>query len=141
MLTVQAGNISLDIFTLDPGGMTGDSQLRARAPLSVRVAHQTRSGLRPILRMVSRSSINKASVPAKVIAKVAFRRDSGETWPRERYYILDSEYEAASVLPVLRDGPRMGMLLMRMMRQGDGSKTRGSPGSQTPTSTLYSSND
>lgn len=83
--------------------------------------------------MVSRSSINKASVPAKVIAKVAFRRDGRGPWPRERYYILDSEYEAASVLSVLRDGPQMGRLLVRMMRQVEGSKTRGSPESQTPT--------
>ncbi|KAJ5165946.1 hypothetical protein N7492_006242 [Penicillium capsulatum] len=126
----QAGNISLDIFTLDPGGLTGDSQMRTRAPLSVRVAHQTRTGLRPILRMVSRSSINKASVPAKVITKVAFQRDTVGTWPRERYYILDSEYEASSVLTVLRDGPHMGTLLMRIMRQVEGSKGRGSPASQ-----------
>ena len=134
----QAGNISLDIFTLDPGGMTGESHLRARAPLSVRVAHQTRTGLRPILRMVSRSSINKASVPAKAIAKVAFQRDTGGAWPRERYYILDSEYEAGSVISALRDGRQMGTLLVRMMQQVESSKMRGSPESFTPPPTVYS---
>ncbi|KAJ5499026.1 Short-chain dehydrogenase/reductase SDR [Penicillium expansum] len=96
---VWTGNISLDIFTLDPG-----------------VAHQTRSGLRPFLRMVSRSSMNKASVPAKAIARVAFHIDAVENWQKERYFILDSDYEAASVLPSLRDGEKVNTLLMQMMQ-------------------------
>ncbi|KAK4863014.1 hypothetical protein LT330_010119 [Penicillium expansum] len=113
---VWTGNISLDIFTLDPGGMTGQSTLRTGAPMSVRVAHQTRSGLRPFLRMVSRSSMNKASVPAKAIARVAFHIDAVENWQKERYFILDSDYEAASVLPSLRDGEKVNTLLMQMMQ-------------------------
>ncbi|CAI7648190.1 unnamed protein product [Penicillium glandicola] len=113
---IWTGNISLDIFTLDPGGMTGQSNLRTGAPMSVRVAHQTRSGLRPFLRMVSRSSMNKASVPAKAIARVAFHVDSVENWQKERYFILDSDYEAASVLPSLRDGEKMNKLLLRMLQ-------------------------
>lgn len=114
--------------------MTGDSHLRTGAPLSVRVAHQTRSGLGPILRMVSRSSINKASVPAKAIAKVAFRRGAVEQ--AERYFILDGEYEAASVMGTLRDGARMESLLMGMMRQVEGS-SKGSPASTSPAPTTY----
>ncbi|CAI7608921.1 unnamed protein product [Penicillium palitans] len=113
---IWTGNISLDIFTLDPGGMTGQSTLRTGAPMSVRVAHQTRSGLRPFLRMVSRSSMNKASVPAKAIARVAFHIDAVENWQKERYFILDSDYEAASVLPSLRDGEKVNKLLMQMMQ-------------------------
>ncbi|KAJ5811628.1 hypothetical protein N7474_007929 [Penicillium riverlandense] len=119
---VWTGNISLDIFTLDPGGMSGPSRLRAAAPWSVRVAHQTRSGLRPILCLVSRSAINKASVPGKAIAKVAFHRDTVENWRRERYYILESECEAASVVPALRDEAQMGSLLVSMMRQVEGNQ-------------------
>ncbi|CDM31130.1 hypothetical protein DTO013E5_238 [Penicillium roqueforti] len=113
---IWTGHISLDIFTLDPGGITGQSNLRTGAPMSVRVAHQTRSGLRPFLRMVSRSSMNKASVPAKAIARVAFHIDTVENWQKERYFILDSEYEAASVLPSLRDGEKVNKLLIQMMQ-------------------------
>lgn len=118
--------------------MAGESNLRTGAPLSVRVAHQTRSGLRPFLRIVSRNSINKASVPAKVIAKVAFQRDAVGKSHGERYYILDSEYEAASVLPVLRDESRMGRLLVQIMRQIEvGSMLKGSVASTSPGPTLY----
>lgn len=85
--------------------------------MSVRVAHQTRSGLRPFLRMVSRSSMNKASVPAKAIARVAFQIDSVENLQKERYYILDTDYEAASVLSSLRDSEQVKKLLLQMMRQ------------------------
>ncbi|CAG8136552.1 unnamed protein product [Penicillium nalgiovense] len=113
---IWTGNISLDIFTLDPGGITGQSNLRTGAPMSVRVAHQTRSGLRPFLRMVSRSSMNKASVPAKAIARVAFHSDTVENWQKERYFILESDYEAASVLPSLRDGKKVNKLLIQMMQ-------------------------
>jgi hypothetical protein len=83
------------------------------------MANQTRSGLGPILRMVSRSSINKASVPAKAIARVAFQIDSVENWQKERYFILDSDYEAASVMADLRDGENLNTLLLQMMRQVD----------------------
>ncbi|KAJ5782602.1 hypothetical protein N7457_004376 [Penicillium paradoxum] len=114
---IWTGNISLDIFTLDPGGMTGPSNLRTGAPMSVKVAHQTRSGLRPFLRMVSRSSMNKASVPAKAIARVTFQTDKVENWQKERYFILDTDYEAASVLLSLRDGDKVNNLLVQMMRQ------------------------
>ncbi|KAJ5558909.1 hypothetical protein N7461_002881 [Penicillium sp. DV-2018c] len=116
---IWTGNISLDIFTLDPGGMTGPSHLLTGAPMSVRVAHQTRSGLRPFLRMVSRSSINKASVPAKAIARVAFQIDAVENRRRERYFILDSDYEAASVLPSLRDGDKVKKLLLQVLGQAE----------------------
>lgn len=85
--------------------------------MSVRVAHQTRSGLRPFLRMMSRSSMNKASVPAKAIARVAFQIDSVENLQKERYYILDTDYEAASVLSSLRDSEQVKKLLLQMMRQ------------------------
>ncbi|KAG2416860.1 hypothetical protein HFD88_008077 [Aspergillus terreus] len=128
---VLTGNISLNIFTLDPGGLAGESHLTTSAPRSVRMAHQTRSGLRPFLRVFSKSAMNKTKVPAKVIAKVAFQRDTVETWGRERYYILDSEYEAGSVIPVLRDPPQMDALLQKVMRQVEiGVKGMGSPESR-----------
>lgn len=88
--------------------------------------------------MVSRSSINKASVPAKVIAKVAFQRDTVGRGHGERYYILDSGYEAASVLSVLRDESRMGKLLVQMMRQTEvGGLLKESQASASPGPTLY----
>ncbi|RAL04738.1 Anp1-domain-containing protein [Aspergillus ibericus CBS 121593] len=114
---VLTGNIALNVYTMDPGGLTGESHQTTTAPLSVRMAHQTRSGLRPFLRMFSKSAINKASVPAKVIARVAFQKETVENWGRERYYILDSEYEAGSVIPALRDVARMDGLLQKIMRQ------------------------
>ncbi|KAJ5893749.1 hypothetical protein N7495_005440 [Penicillium taxi] len=117
---VENANIPLDIFTLDPGGIVGDSHGQTGAPLSVRVKHQTRSGLRPFLRMVSRSSMNKANVPAKVIAKISFKK-SVVDYERERYYILDDEYEAGSVLRELRNRPQMGTLVMQMMQRLEGS--------------------
>lgn len=110
--------------------MAGGAHLTNTAPFSVRLAHQTRTGLRPFLRMFSKSAINKTSVPAKAIAKVAFQTDSPD-WGRERYYILDSEYEAGSVLPVLRDAAQMEGLLQRMMAQMEvGVKGMGSPDSR-----------
>ncbi|EPS32761.1 hypothetical protein PDE_07721 [Penicillium oxalicum 114-2] len=127
-------NIALDIFTMDPGVMAGDSHLRTGTPLSVKVAHQTRSGLGPILRMMSRSSVNKANVPAKAIAKIAFRRPAVEQ--AERYFVLDDEYEAASVLRTLHEGAAMERLLLQMMRQTDGS-AKSSPGSTSPTPTTF----
>ncbi|KKK21265.1 putative mannan polymerase II complex ANP1 subunit Anp1 [Aspergillus rambellii] len=128
---VLTGNISLNIYTLDPGGMVGESHLVADVPLSIRMAHQTKSGLRPFLRVFSKSAINKVSVPAKVIAKVAFQSDTVENWGRERYYILDSEYEAGSVIPALRDPPQMEALLNKLMRQVEvGVKGMGSPESR-----------
>ncbi|KAL2829276.1 Anp1-domain-containing protein [Aspergillus cavernicola] len=124
---VLTGNISLNIYTLDPGGMTGESHLNSAVPLSVRMAHQTRTGLRPFLRVFSKSAINKASVPAKVIARVAFQRDTVENWSRERYYILNSEYEAGSVIPVMRDRQQMDGLLMKLMRQIESASERFQP--------------
>lgn len=119
--------------------MAGESNLRTGAPLSVRVAHQTRSGLRPFLRMVSRSSINKANVPAKVISKVAFQPGVVDTCQTERYYILDREYEAGSVIATLRDGSRMGKVLVKMMGQVEDSwKGSVSTGTVSPGPTLCS---
>lgn len=86
--------------------------------MSVRVAHQTRTGLRPFLRMVSRSSMNKASVPAKAIARVTFHVDA-KRLQKERYYILDIDYEAESVLPLLGDSTKMTTLLAQMLRRAD----------------------
>lgn len=60
--------------------------------------------------------MNKASVPAKAIARVAFHIDAVENWQKERYFILDSDYEAASVLPSLRDGEKVNKLLIQMMQ-------------------------
>lgn len=85
--------------------------------MSVKVAHQTRSGLRPFLRLFSKSAMNTANVPAKVIARIAFQRYTAETWGLERYYILDDEYEAKSVVEVLRDGSQTEKLLRKIMRQ------------------------
>ncbi|KAE8157673.1 Anp1-domain-containing protein [Aspergillus tamarii] len=114
---VLNGKIPLNIYTLDPGGLAGESHLTENAPRSIRMAHQTRSGLRPFLRVFSKSAINNPSVPAKVITKVAFQRDTVEQWGRERYYILDNDYEAGSVIPVLRDRPKMEALLKKLMGQ------------------------
>ncbi|KAF7589765.1 hypothetical protein BBP40_003873 [Aspergillus hancockii] len=128
---VLNGSISLNIYTLDPGGMTGEGHLTENAPRSIRMAHQTRSGLRPFLRVFSKSAINNPSVPAKVITKVAFQRESVEQWGRERYYILNSEYEAGSVIPLLRDPPKMEALLKKLMGQIEiGIKGMGSPQSR-----------
>ncbi|KAL4968415.1 Anp1-domain-containing protein [Aspergillus stella-maris] len=113
---VLTGNISLNVYTLDPGVLTSESHWDNAAPTSVKMAHQTRTSLRPFLRMFSKSAINKASVPAKVIAKVAFRSDTVENWGRERYYILDSEYEAGSVIPAMRDPQQMDALLKKMLQ-------------------------
>ncbi|KAI9035615.1 glycosyltransferase family protein [Aspergillus affinis] len=128
---VLTGSISLNIFTLDPGTLTGENHLTTAAPLSVRMAHQTRSGLGPFLRVFSKSAINKATVPAKIIAKIAFQRETVENWGRERYFILDSEYEAGSVIPTLRDPAQMDALLKKVMRQVEiGIKGMGSPESR-----------
>jgi hypothetical protein len=95
------------------------------------MAHQTRSGLRPFLRVFSKSAINNPSVPAKAITKVAFQKERVEQWGRERYYILNNEYEAGSVIPLLRNKPQMEGLLKKMMGQIEiGIKGMGSPQSR-----------
>ncbi|KAE8348659.1 Anp1-domain-containing protein [Aspergillus coremiiformis] len=125
---VLNGNISLNIYTLDPGAMTGEGHLTENAPRSIRLAHQTRSGLGPFLRVFSKTSINNPSVPAKAITKVAFQRNTVAQWGREQYYILNNNYEAASVIPVLRDLPQMEALLKKMMGKIEiGIKGMGSP--------------
>jgi mannan polymerase II complex ANP1 subunit len=111
--------------------MAGGGHLTQAAPFSVRAAHNTRTGLRPFLRIFSKSAINKASVPAKAIARIAFQDDSAEAWGRERYYILDSAYEAGSIIPVLRRPPETDGLLQKMMQQIEvGVKGMGSPASK-----------
>lgn len=116
---LQVENIDVKIFTLDPGGISGNSHLlnRTAVPTSVKLARQTRTGFGPLLRLFSKSSINNASVPAKVISKIAFQKDEppdGQS-RAERYFILNDEYEAGSVLNVLRDEKEMEDILRRTM--------------------------
>ena len=109
----------MKIFTLDPGVMTGNSHLLRAVPTSVKLARQTRSGFGPLLRLFSKSAINSASVPAKVISKIAFQKEElpqSQSWA-ERYYILDDEYEAGSVVNVLRDQKKMEDLLKKTMHR------------------------
>ncbi|KAF7134117.1 hypothetical protein CNMCM5793_005746 [Aspergillus hiratsukae] len=128
---VLTANMSLNIYTLDPGGLAENSHLTTDAPLSVRMAKSTRSSLGPFLRVFSKSAVNKASVPAKIIAKIAFQSETVELWGRERYYILDRDYEAGSVILALRDPPLMDALLKKLLRQVQiGVKGMGSPDSR-----------
>lgn len=117
--SAQEGKISLDIFTLDPGGMVGKSHLSPTAPRSLRVAHKARSSLRPLLRLFSKSAMNATEVPAKAIARVAFQPHPVDNMGTQPYYILDDEYEAGSVVCLLRDQRQMDDVLKRMMRQAE----------------------
>lgn len=99
--------------------MSGNSRLikPTAVPTSVKLARQTRTGFGPLLRLFSKSSVNNASVPAKIISKIAFQKDEpldAQCWA-ERYFILDDEYEAGSVVNVLRDERLMEDVLRRTM--------------------------
>jgi mannan polymerase II complex ANP1 subunit len=99
--------------------MAGDSHLLRTVPTSVKLARQTRSSFGPLLRLFSKSAINSAKIPAKIISKVAFEKDVGPEAPSwaERYYILDDEYEAGSVVNVLRDQKKMEDTLRKTMHR------------------------
>lgn len=101
--------------------MSGDSHLlnRTAVPTSVKLARQTRTGFGPLLRLFSKSSVNSASVPAKAISKIAFQEDKppdSHSWA-ERYFILDDEYEAGSVVNVLRNEKQMEAILRKTMHR------------------------
>ncbi|KAK2759157.1 Mannan polymerase II complex anp1 subunit [Arachnomyces sp. PD_36] len=121
----SAENISVQIFTLDPGGISGNSRLLkgTAVPTSVKLARQTRTGFGPLLRLFSKSSINSASVPAKIISKIAFQKDEPPDAHIgfERYFILDDEYEAGSVVNVLRDEKEMEDILRKTMHRTTGA--------------------
>lgn len=89
-----------------------------------------RAGLRPILRMVSPRS-NKAP---RLIAQVAFQAVGRR--PRERYMIMEREYEAGSVLRPLQNGAQTGALLGQMLQRLEASakKIQGSPGGRSTAS-------
>jgi hypothetical protein len=83
--------------------------------------------------------MNKVSVPAKAIARVAFQIDSVENLQKERYYILDNDYEAASVLPSLRDAKKVKKLLVQLLGRIDvETKDVDSPGPLQPRLSMIS---
>lgn len=63
--------------------------------------------------------MNATTVPAKAIAKVAFQPHPVDGQGTQPYYILDDEYEAGSVVWLLRDRRQMDDILKTMMRQAD----------------------
>ena len=101
----------------DPGTIYSTSTPPRIAPTLTKLAQQTRAGLRPLLQRFSKSAINHASVPAKAICKLAFRNSSVQDLVSERYYVLEKEYDAGSVIDVLRDEKLKERLLKMMMRQ------------------------
>lgn len=120
-------NISLNICTLDPGGLVGESRLATdNTPLSIRVSHKTRESLRPLVRIFSKTAINTAKVPAKAIVKIAFDPNTKQFADTEAYYILDDGYEASSVLEVLRDARKLDAVLKRVMRHAGLAPAAGS---------------
>jgi len=112
-----AGNIPLNICTLDPGGMAGNSRLSTNMPSSVRFTHRTRASLRPLMRIFSKTAMNTTNVPAKVVAKLTFDDHPLPDSRLDRYYILDDVYEASSIIRVLREDAKMEGLLRMMMQQ------------------------
>jgi len=112
-----AGGIPLNICTLDPGGMAGNSRLSTNMPSSVRFTHRTRASLRPLMRIFSKTAMNTTNVPAKIVAKLAFDDNPPQDSELDRYYILDDAYEASSIIRVLREQMKMEELLRMMMQQ------------------------
>lgn len=107
----------MNIYTLDPGVISGESNISRNAPTSVKIAKQTRTGLGPFLRLFSKSAINDACVPARIICDLAFRNDTNHNLDSQPYYILDDEYEASSVVDVLRKRGQMEKVLRMVMKQ------------------------
>jgi mannan polymerase II complex ANP1 subunit len=97
--------------------ISGESTLSRSAPTSVKIAKHTLTGLGPFLRLFSKSAINNASVPAKVICDIAFRNHSAQDLNSEPYYILDNEHKASSVIDVLGDREQMEEVLRVVMQQ------------------------
>ncbi|PGH02341.1 hypothetical protein AJ80_08863 [Polytolypa hystricis UAMH7299] len=153
------GHIPLDICTVDPGHIQPspdtDTDTQRGKP-RLQITQRTRTGLSPVLRLFSKTAaVNEPRVPAKAIVEIACRHSNcdnessssgsggggggggGERGNRcyyldntERYYILDDEYEAGSVINVLRDGKIVDNVFQRVMRQvgmADGTKTTTPP--------------
>jgi mannan polymerase II complex ANP1 subunit len=97
--------------------ISGESNPSRSVPTSVKIAKQTREGFGPFLRLFSKSAINNASVPAKAVCDVAFRNRSGQDVDWNPYFILDDEYQASSVIDILRNREQMENLLRMVMKQ------------------------
>ncbi|KIW85632.1 hypothetical protein Z517_01024 [Fonsecaea pedrosoi CBS 271.37] len=88
---LKAGVNSVNIFSLDPGGMNSNSNLsRGSMPTALQVSATILSFLGPIVRCFQKSLINHPRVPAAAVAQAAFDA-STEGGAKEVYYVLDDE--------------------------------------------------
>ena len=60
--------------------------------------------------------INDADVPARAIEKVAFQKSVAEPATREKYYVLDDEYELLEVLDISGDEEKMQSVFRQVMK-------------------------
>ncbi|KAH8816008.1 hypothetical protein F5884DRAFT_774552 [Xylogone sp. PMI_703] len=77
----------------DPGGMSGGSRLSTDPHWFLRALRIVLIGLRPIVRLASKSAINPPEVPAQAISK--FFLDNADT--AGKYFILDDESKSSGL--------------------------------------------
>ncbi|KAK2789172.1 hypothetical protein FQN53_002397 [Emmonsiellopsis sp. PD_33] len=109
---VSSGNIPVNLFTFDPGTLTSKSNHVQKSSAST---PQRSKFLRPIHRFLHKRSVNAVIVAANAIVDAAFQKLPMSALSVERYHIAGDEYEASSVLSVLRDQKEVDKLLKRAM--------------------------
>ncbi|KAL9110151.1 MAG: hypothetical protein Q9227_005210 [Pyrenula ochraceoflavens] len=110
------GGIHLDMFTVDPGGISNRTQFSTSMPTILRATQTILSSLRPLIRPFSRRMMNDADVPARAVEKVAFGKSASDSAMKETYYILDDEYELVRILDVSKDEEKMQRVFQQVMR-------------------------
>ncbi|PGH10885.1 hypothetical protein AJ79_05245 [Helicocarpus griseus UAMH5409] len=123
---VSSGNIPINISTFDPGSISSKAN---RPHKSTSSSPERPNFLNPLHRFRQKRSINAVTVSANAIADTAFRPMSMRALEIERYHIVGKEYEASSVVNVLRDQKQMNnMLNMALVhtRIGTGTPTNSS---------------
>lgn len=95
ILAKKPGN-EIQIVTLDPGGMSGESALWTETHWIMGFAKLLLGILRPFLRHVKKDAFNPPEVPAQDIADLFAKKDTGCEF-RGKYFVLDDEVKSTSL--------------------------------------------
>ncbi|OQU94970.1 hypothetical protein CLAIMM_01244 [Cladophialophora immunda] len=111
----KAGIKSVNIFSLDPGGMNHSSNLsRGTMPAALQLSATVLSYLGPLARRFHKSIINHPRVPAAAVAKVAFDA-STEGGDKDVYFVLDDEIGLTRVSKAMQE--HKDRVLERVLRE------------------------
>ncbi|OAP63707.1 hypothetical protein AYL99_02934 [Fonsecaea erecta] len=112
---LKAGIESVNIFSLDPGGMHHNSNLsRGTMPTVMQFTATVLSILGPLARRFQKSIINHPRVPAAAVAKTAFDA-STEGGNKEVYFVLDDEIGLTRISKAMQE--HQDEVLERVLRE------------------------